>query len=228
MEAASALSPDQNHWIILDSSLFPQHVKPSSPKHVLDASPFLHLLGILCKPKPPSFVRRPLPGVPSVPSSHCGWRNLFKQPYSGTIVLIPASNPVSYGIQTQIPSVTYEFQSLCSSPSPNAPLCYPHTSSLFLFLFLASRPLHKIFPPLGMVFLRTFSWFTSHHSFLSFIILALRRSSLTSLCKVRTSFLNIPPLSLPLQLPFITKVSLLIWLPLSDSPLPSVSSAQYK
>lgn len=141
------------------------------------------LPGVLCKPKSPSSVPRPLAGVSSVLSSHSRWRNLFKQPYSGTTVLVPTSVPASYCIRAQIPSVIYEVQCLCSSWPPVTPYATPTLYSLFLFLFLASRALPRIFPPLAMVSLWICSWFASHHSFWSLIILASKRSSLTSLCK---------------------------------------------
>lgn len=121
----SACSSEQNHRITLGFSLFPRLMKPGPPKHILSASPVLHFLGVLWKPKSPSSVPRPLAGVSSVLSSHSRWRNLFKQPYSGTTVLVPASVPASYCIWAQIPSVIYEVQCLCSSWPPTSPLCHP-------------------------------------------------------------------------------------------------------
>lgn len=132
----SACSSEQNHRITLGFSLFPRLMKPGPPKHILSASPVLHFLGVLCKPKSPSSVPRPLASVSSVLSSHSRWRNLFKQPYSGTTVLVPASVPASYCIWAQIPSVIYEVQCLCSSWPPTSPLCHPPHHLLFILVLV--------------------------------------------------------------------------------------------
>ena len=183
-EASSALlsGPEpQNHpWFLS---------VPSTYETILSTSPFLYLLGVLCKP--PSSVARPLACIPQVPFSHSRWRNLLVQGLSSSWSLLPTllvlhsdSNPFS---DSRV-SV-----SLCLLITYCSLLLPPHLLSSLTFVPCLQAFAQNI-STARKVFLRTFSWFASHHSFLSFIILASKRSSLPSLCKVRatqhTSFLN--------------------------------------